>query len=329
MRRHLLFCLVALLIIPVRAFSSDKDKYEYFRVGSQADIVTKPTSGFLLLGGGSDLDDAFRWMCAKSNGGDFLVVRASGGNDYNPYVQGLCKVNSVSTIITRSRKAAEDPFVADAIRHAEAIFIAGGDQANYINFWKGTDVQKALNEAIARGVPIGGTSAGLAVLGEFSFAALNDTAVSKVVLANPFDKTVTIERGFLTIPVLGDIITDTHFAKRDRLGRLLVFMARIVQDGWAKKVRAIAVDEGGGVALEADGLATVFGPKPVFFLETNSTPAVCAPNTPLSFGPLTVYRLQGEGRFNVKEWTGEKGTAYELKAEGGSVTSTQPGGSLY
>ena len=53
------------------------------------------------------------------------------------------------------RAAASDPFVAAAIRKASAVFIAGGDQANYINFWMGTPVQQALNDAIARNIPMG------------------------------------------------------------------------------------------------------------------------------------------------------------------------------
>ena len=53
-------------------------------------------------------------------------------------------------------------------------FIAGGDQANYINFWMGTPVQTAMNDAIRRSVPIGGTSAGLAVMGEYLYTAQGD-----------------------------------------------------------------------------------------------------------------------------------------------------------
>jgi len=37
-----------------------------------------------MMGGGSDLDEAFRWLCGKANGGDFLILRAHGGADYNP-----------------------------------------------------------------------------------------------------------------------------------------------------------------------------------------------------------------------------------------------------
>ena len=118
-----------------------------------------------MMGGGKDLDEAFRWLCSKANGGDFLVLRALGDDAYNSYVNGLCKLNSVATLVIPDLAAAQDPAVADIIRHAEAVFIAGGNQARYVEFWKGTPVEDAINANIASGKPIGGTSAGLAVLG--------------------------------------------------------------------------------------------------------------------------------------------------------------------
>src|SRR3954447_9386887 len=126
------------------------------------------------MGGGEDLDAAFRWLCERGKGGDFLVLRAAGDDDYNSYVQGLCHSNSVATLIIPTRQAAGETKVVETIRKAESIFIAGGDQARYINFWTGTPVQKALNEHIAAGKPIGGTSAGLAVLGGFIYSAQGD-----------------------------------------------------------------------------------------------------------------------------------------------------------
>ena len=83
-----------------------------------------------MMGGGSDLDEAFRWLCGRGNGGDFLILRARGEDDYNSYVNGLCKANSVATLIIPDRTAAEDPAVESLIRKAEVVFIAGGDQAN-------------------------------------------------------------------------------------------------------------------------------------------------------------------------------------------------------
>jgi len=113
-------------------------------------------------------DGAFRFLCAKGVGGDFLVLRTAGDDDYNDYIKGLCEANSVATLIIPDRAAAHDPKVADIIRHAEAVFIAGGDQSRYINWWQGTQVQEALNAHIADGKLMGGTSAGLAVLGDSS-----------------------------------------------------------------------------------------------------------------------------------------------------------------
>src|ERR1700685_1039063 len=73
--------------------------YRYMRAGSAVDASVTSRSGFALMGGGTDLDGAFRWLCERAAGGDFLVLRASGNDDYNPYVQKLCPLNSVATLL--------------------------------------------------------------------------------------------------------------------------------------------------------------------------------------------------------------------------------------
>jgi cyanophycinase len=103
------------------------------------------------MGGGTDVDAAFQWMCQKSSSGDFLVIRATGSDAYNPYIQQLCPAeNSVATLIIPNRTAASDPFVISTIQNAEALWIAGGDQSNYVNYWKGTPVEAALRGLLAR-----------------------------------------------------------------------------------------------------------------------------------------------------------------------------------
>src|SRR5438105_14302017 len=147
-------------------------QYSYFRVGNANDVSTATTPGTVLMGGGTDVDAAFQWMCQRSGGGDFLVIRATGTDAYNPYIQSLCPgENSVATLIIPNASAAIDPFVASTINNAEALWIAGGNQAAYINFWTGSAVQNGLNALIARGVPIGGTSAGMNVLSQFVYSA--------------------------------------------------------------------------------------------------------------------------------------------------------------
>jgi cyanophycinase len=323
----------ALLLLACPSFATDPH-YKYLRAGNAADIQTKTQGGFALLGGGKDLDRAFQWMCERSGGGDFLILRASGGDAYNPYIQGLCHVNSVATLVIPDRAAAEDSFVTSTIRHAEAVFIAGGDQANYINFWMGTPVQQALNDALARRVPIGGTSAGLAVLGEFVYSAQGDlpdgpALTSPEVLSNPFNPRVTIVQQFLEIPLLKEVITDTHFAARDRLGRTLVFMARILQDGKARRIRDIAVDQGAGVLLDPDGMATVVGDGSAYFLQAARNPEVCKANTPMTFRGIAVRSLRADEQFNVLQWSSNQGTSYTLSVEAGTIRSTLPDGAVY
>ncbi len=311
------------------------DSYKYFRLGNRADVQTKPVAGVAMMGGGSDLDEAFRWLCNKGNGGDFLILRARGDDDYNPYVNGLCKANSVATLILPDRAAAEDPAVAEIIRKAEVVFIAGGDQSNYIRGWKGTPVERAMNENLAEGKPIGGTSAGLAVEGEFIYACLKDKPddkdlASTDVLPDPYAERVTLERDFLKIPHLENLITDSHFAKRDRMGRTLGFLARIMRDGWSGSPREVAIDEKSAVLVEADGKARVVGTgKGAYFLRPTQGPEVCEKGVPLTFPKVSVYRVPAGGRFDLTSWTGDGGTAYSLSVQHGKIESTQAGKGIY
>jgi cyanophycinase len=303
--------------------------YQYFRIGNKNDIQTVPAAGIAMMGGGTDLDDAFRWLCQKGNGGDFVILRATGDDAYNSYVNGLCKLNSVATLIIPDRQAAQDPAVAKIIRQAEVVFIAGGDQSNYVRGWKNTPVEEAINANVAAGKPIGGTSAGLAVLGEFVYACLKDKPddkdlASTDVLPNPYFERVTLIRGFLTVPHLENLITDSHFAKRDRMGRTLGFLARIMQDGWSNSPREVAIDEKSAVLVEPDGTATVVGNgKGAYFLRPTVRPEVCKTGRPLTFRKIEVYRVPAGGHFNLVSWTGDRGTPYSLSVEKGAIASTQ------
>jgi cyanophycinase len=288
-----------------------------------------------MMGGGTDLDEAFRWLCAKSDGGDFLIVRAHGSADYNPYVAGLCRVNSVATLIIPSRKAAQNPRVAEIIRQAEAVFIAGGDQSRYVNFWKGTPVEDAINAHVAAGKPIGGTSAGLAVLGEFVYGCLEDKPddadlASRQVLADPYIKRVTLVRDFLKVPGLDNVLTDSHFATRDRMGRSLGFLARIVEDGWSKTPRQIAIDEKSALLVEPGGRGKVVGTgSGVYFLQVTDAPEVCKPGLPLTLRNVAAYRAPTGASLDVRAWTGDGGEAYSISVESGRVHTSRPGNALY
>ena len=188
-------------------------------------------------------------------------------------------------------------------------------------------MQTAINERLREGVPIGGTSAGLAVLGEFVFTAMNDTAYSKETLADPYNKGVTLGKDFLHVPYMDGILTDQHFVKRDRLGRSVGFLARILQDGMAASVREIAVDERNAVLVDENGSATLIGKGAAYFIRPTQKPEICQPGKPLTFRNIDVYKIGRIGKFDVKIWAGSGGTSYVLSALDGELESST--GSVY
>jgi len=326
---------IGLLLFSVASSFAQTAAYKYIRIGSPDDATAKTVPGYALMGGGSDLDEAFQWLCGRAPGGDFLVLRAAGDDDYNDYVNKLCHANSVATLIIPSHDAATDAHVSEIIHHAEAIFIAGGDQARYMNWWQHSPVQDALNAHIAAGKPIGGTSAGLAVLGEFVYSAQGDAPdddglTSSQALANPYFNRVTVRRDFLQIPLLRNTLTDSHFAKRDRMGRTLVFLARIVQDGWSASPREIAIDEKSAVLIAAEGRSRVIGSGGgAYFLSVREPPHTCAEGRPLTFRDVSVYHGGAGSEFDLKNWKPQTGTSYSLSVIAGEVHSTQPNHEIY
>jgi cyanophycinase-like exopeptidase len=324
-----LITLIFVILFTLPAFCAKQ--FSYFRVGNPNDITASTTPGTVLMGGGTDVDAAFQWMCPRSGNGDFLVIRATGTDAYNPYIQQLCpNENSVATLIIPNRTAASDPFVISTIQSAEALWIAGGDQSDYINFWQGTPVEQALNGLIARGAPIGGTSAGMNVLSEFIYSALASQGVtSSEALADPFSKYITLARDFVNLLNLQGIIDDPHFVTRDRMGRDLAFMCRIYTNGWSSAPRDIAIDEKTALLIDGSGNGSVVGTSTVYFMQAPGAPQVCQPGTPLTYQSIAVYRINAGNTFNLSTWKGKGGTAYLVSANAGVLSSTQPNGSIY
>ena len=296
--------------------------------GNAAD-VSMPTRGlWVLQGGGDDVDVNYIRMGEYGGGGDFVVLRASGEDEYNDHVFALCRCDSVETIVFSNREAAYDPDVVATIRNAEAVFIAGGDQSNYVRYWKDSPVENAIHHVAAKPAPVGGTSAGMAILGEFVYAAFGESLTSAVALADPYSADVTLERDFLALPLLRGILTDQHLQERDRIGRTVALLARLVRDGWDGDPRSIAADR--ETALHVDpvtGIAEVFAttdhPTPyAYFLRPSEPPARCEPGHPLTFRNVDVYRIGPGGRFDLRGWNGTGGINYQLSAEAGQLRSS-------
>jgi cyanophycinase len=299
-----------------------------YLTGNPADVSTITQSGLVLMGGSTDVDAAIAWLLNRSGGGDIVVIRASGADGYNTYMYNMVNVNSVESIIIDSREKANLPAVAQKIRNAEALFIAGGDQWDYVNYWKDTPVEEAINYLInTKQVSIGGTSAGLAVLGKAYYNAQLGTVTSPQALGNPYYKTVTIgANDFISSPFLQNVITDSHYTQRDRQGRHITFMARLLKDFGYTSVKGIGVDEQTAICIDQTGNGTVFGINSAYFLQNNAGQAeTCLSKKPLNWNQnsqaVKAYRIvgspTGNGSFNANNWTFTGGTSYFYYVIGG------------
>lgn len=260
--------------------------YEGIGITGDAADVTVPTElGIVLMGGSTDVDQALQWMIARAQGGDVVIIRASGSTGYNDYIYGLGTVNSVETLLIDSREKALKESVGKRIREAEMLFIAGGDQWNYVKFWKDSEVSKAIKYLTEeKKIPIGGTSAGCAVLSGFIFDAQRGSAYSKDVLKNPFDTTVCVSKSFIQLPFLGSFISDQHYTQRNREGRHITFLTRIITDFGVEQPKGIGVDEKTAFCIDQNGNAFAYGTNSVYILIPEPfIPEQCVANKPLTF----------------------------------------------
>lgn len=344
--------------------------YSYFALGDLNAVVKAPTSrptpSFVLMGGGPDVDAAFRWLIQRAgitpaSGGRFVVIRATGTDAYNPYIlysdEALTTsvqvadqwvggaslgLTSVETLVIPSVKAANSAAVNAIVANANVVFIAGGDQSHYIRFWKGTALEQTLKTLMHKNVPIGGTSAGLAVLGQFDYSALYKSATSELSMLDPYYKDITFDPsplslsgGFIAPPALESLIFDSHFDSRDRMGRLVTFVSRIVaptvtpggalgcgggvlpaSSSGNKTARGIGIGVETALLVQGNGdgrpitasrvtNTSTTTESAIYFVRPSVPPTVCKPRTPLSVANVEVRKLADSRTvFNLTDWTG-------------------------
>lgn len=286
--------------------------FDYFVVGDPALPRAAHTEfALLLMGGGGYVDAAYASIARHAGGGHIVILRAAADEKFNPgageygrlFASRWGPVTSAQTIVFRRREASFDPRVIAALNGADGIFLAGGDQGDYIRYWKGTPVQAALNAHVRANRPIGGSSAGLAILGHYSYTSLDGGSMeSKIALADPFNAGVTLEGNFLHLRGLEEVITDTHFSKRCRLGRLIAFLARINAHTPRPPVFGIGMDERTAMMIGENGIGhIVSGSAGAAWIVTLDRPAeALMPGQPLTLKDIHISRLDSSGILDLK-----------------------------
>lgn len=222
-----------------------------------------PTRTLVLMGGSTEVDAASRQFVEAAGfgthsevggpsaaAGDVLVLRASGSvTSYNGYFQrmGDPPPRSVGSILIEDPAQSAHPALLCRVAEAEALWLAGGNQWNYLGRWA-PELQAAIQAVGARGA-LGGTSAGAAVLGAFAFDAGAGGVTSEVALADPHAPAVRVVRSAIGQPELAATLVDQHFRERNREGRLLVFLARMQAETGGAPVYGIGLDERAALVL--------------------------------------------------------------------------------
>lgn len=305
--------------------------YTEYTTGSLTDVNTNHEFGICMMGGASENDDAMIWFLNKANGGDVVVLRASGSDGYNDYFYtdlGVT-INSVTTFVIQNESGATDPYVLQKVANAEAIWFAGGDQFDYVSYFKDNAMEDTLNSFInTKGGVIGGTSAGMAILGSAYFAAENGTITNAQALSDPYHNRMTLGyNDFLNIPFLEHVITDTHYDDPDRRARHAAFLARYATDNNTRAF-GIACNEYTAVCINELGRAYVYGEYPdypefAFFLQANCVndflPEMCVEGQSLTWNQggeaIKVAKIPGlysaENYIDLTDWSNEQGAIWE------------------
>ena len=192
-RKLLIALLSTFLALPIATQAANKSKLSIYQHGKPVSYMpcaskTLQMRTAVLMGGGIDVAPAFSRMIERmtkctdgslGKPGNFIVVRAGGNPAYDSYIAKRGNVAAVVTIVVPDRESAlaiGDPTnevgqqVQALLKTAGAIFLTGGDQGDYYNFWKGTPVEQLLSAQVKSfGIPIAGTSAGMMILSEIAY----------------------------------------------------------------------------------------------------------------------------------------------------------------
>lgn len=219
--------------------------------------------GFICaVGGGSEnyndwSDVPYSWIVQKAANKKIIILSYS--SDVTSWLPNYFISKGAITAYNKtisSRTTADLQSTYDELITADGIFLRGGDQWQYINIWKGTKTEQALKDIFQRGGVIAGTSAGAMVLGQFNFTARYGSATSYDALNNPLSNLIDIDSSFL--PLIPDVLFDTHFIERGRFGRAIasIFKSKV---NWNRDFIAVGIDDKTAICIDSLGIGTVVG----------------------------------------------------------------------
>jgi cyanophycinase-like exopeptidase len=276
----------------------------YPRQGVAADDARAAVGPGLVLDGGYGALTVLTWMHDTAVGGgggsggapsgDVVVLTSGGGDSAGGFLSASFASAQTLSLVDG---ATPDDFAlaADIVSRAEAVWFTGGDQAKYVH-WKGTALMAAVDGVYARGGVVGGSSAGMIILGQSvndALLTISENITTPLAVHDPYDPVIHFTQDMLHFAPLRRAITDPHFIARDRMGRLATFMARQVADGFATPdVLGVGVQDGAALVIDAHAQARLlasFGSAA--YVVSGRKPDVAIAGQPLVYKGLHVVKL--------------------------------------
>ena len=256
----------------------------------------------MLVGGGGEgygswSDQPYGWFVEKADSGKIINIDVDETSDWYPsyFISLGADITSHSMQISTIEDA--NSFLTyQELLSADGIFIEGGDQWDYVSNWKNTYVQTAIEFVYNNGGVIGGNSAGMAILGQVVFDAENGSLTSDQVAYNPYHYRLSLTDDFLSI--LPNVITDSHFNDRGRLGRLVIMLARRSQD-FGQNLLGIGVEYKTAFCIDENMIGEVYGEMVTIVSKTDSSDIQCIVNEPPRFTNISFNQLLDGSQFNL------------------------------
>ena len=257
----------------------------------------------MLVGGGGEgygswSDQPYSWFVQKADSGKIINIDVDETSDWYPtYFISLGADLTSRSLQISSIEDANNFLTYQELLSADGIFIEGGDQWDYIATWKNTYVQTAIEFVYNNGGVIGGNSAGMAILGEVAFDAENGSLTSDQAAYNPYHYRLSLTDDFLSI--LPNVITDSHFNERGRLGRLIVMLARRSQD-FEQNLLGIGVEYKTAFCIDENMVGKVHGEMVTIVSKTDSSDIQCVINEAPRFTNIAFNQLLDGSQFNIE-----------------------------
>jgi len=248
--------------------------------------------------------ERFVALCGGADADIVVIPTASQLSDTGSRYESIFTelgVGRVTALDFDTRRDAEERNRLQRIGEASGIFFTGGNQLRLSTMLGGTPIAQLIRARNAKGVHVGGTSAGASILSEHMIAFGKEGS-------SPTAGSVRLAPG---LGLTNRFVIDQHFRQRDRLGRLLAALA------YNPYAVGIGLDEDTAAFIRPDNTLEVEGSGSVTVVDAGnlqfSSMAQADEDDPVCLLGLTIHILIAGATFNLQTRTASAGALIARK----------------